>query len=469
MQKGDIDWNTANSGGKVAGNIIAGELMAPGKAGEFFTEGQALLKGEQVAAEAAAATTALAKTEEVANLAGKAEEATTAAAKTEEVAGAGTATEKFPAGEMPKSEPTPSTTPSEKAVTTIEQPPPDESPTVKGGLQNGGEGQATTKIEPAPGEGGATTKIEPGPQQAPTVKQGATVEKPAPNAGGGTRAPPNPDANKELSFTTADGKQVTVKTGDELGHGSSSTAYVDANDPNKVIRVTNTKSVNSPEAAKLDEFGRKAVESFEKPGGDIRVVKKGESFTVSDPNSPLNGKIVEVNERADSAKSILQKQPGGMTQGQAEAFDKGMRELNDNGYAWMDNHTGNYSFEKVPGGDDKWKMVVIDPGGIVPMEGATTLEKAQNARALQTSINVVDPAEANLVKTGGPDRIKMMNNLRKEQILEQFGDKIDTAAMGLNSPNEIAWYSYGTLDFSTISKLGSMEPEQAAAYYAGKK
>ena len=397
--------------------------MAPGAASDLYTEAKNLVQGGEAAVDAANGVN---KVEEVSNLANT----TTKGAEAE----TGAATTKFPPAEMPG-----------ETVTT-----------------------------PSPGEGSpAGSEAKTAPQNPPT--EGTQARAPPPEVPPTPSTPSTPATtvgpNSDLSFTQ-DGKQVTVKTGEELGHGSTSTAYADANDPNKVIRVTTTGTTASPEVAKVDAAGRKAVETIEKPGGPIRIVKEGERYTVTDPNSPLKGKVVEINERVQggSADKMLPKQGGTMTQGQAEAFDKATRALNDNGYAWLDNHTGNYGFEKVPGTTDDWKVVVIDPGGIVPMQGATTAEKALNARAIQTTLNAPDAQTLQLNKqiTGAPGKRMISTEVRGE-ILQKFGDKIDAAAMGLDSADKVPFYTLGTADYTAIQDLAKMSPEEAAAYYASKK
>ena len=142
-----------------------------------------------------------------------------------------------------------------------------------------------------------------------------------------------------------------------------------------------------------------------------------------------------------------------MTDGQARAFADATQELNKNGFAWMDNHTGNYGYEKIPGTADDWRVVVLDPGGIVPMKGATTVEKAANATALQNRLNAMDPQLADMVNSASPGFRQNIAKMERGAIFEEFGGTIDAAGMGLKSPYDIAFYPFGTSEFPQVRSL----------------
>jgi hypothetical protein len=243
-----------------------------------------------------------------------------------------------------------------------------------------------------------------------------------------------------------------------LGHGSTSVVYADPNDAKRAIRITEPGRGGITEAPALDRAGRQAVESIQRPNGPIRIVEPGQPVMVNDPSSPLNGKIVEMVERVEngSADKFLAGQGGRMTEGQARAFADATNELNKNGFAWMDNHTGNYGFEKTSNTEDGWRVVVLDPGGIVPMKGGSLAEKAANASALQTRLNAPGQETVDFLqmaqKRQGDLKHHIINGERG-QILEQFGDNIDIGAMGIRSPNDIAFYPFGTADFPEVQRL----------------
>lgn len=292
-----------------------------------------------------------------------------------------------------------------------------------------------------------------------------------PPAGGAPPASLTPNAN--TGFKTPDGQQVPINTGEQLGRGSTSSAYVNANNPKEVIRVTDIGG-DVPQAPKLDQAGRSAVESVQGKLGDnspIRIVEQKQRYVVDDPSSPLHNKVVEVVERAEqgSAKNVLSGQGGVMSDGQARAFDQATRALNEQGYAWLDNHSGNYTFENVPGGGaDDWRVVVIDPGGVVPMKGSNLAEKAANARAIQSRVNNPAPdfKEAMKYVEKGEDKVKLAV-LAEERgfILNDFGDKIDVGAMGLTSPDQVGFNPGGLIKHQKVSDLFTLAPDEAAKFY----
>ena len=279
-------------------------------------------------------------------------------------------------------------------------------------------------------------------------------------------------SNSNLNFTTPDGKKVSLNTGEKLGQGSTSSVFTNADNPTQAIRVTDIGG-DVAQAPKLDKFGRQTVENLQnKLGKDspIRIVEQHSQYTVNDPSSPLNNKVVEVVEKMDqgSAKKVLEAQGGKMTSGQAKAFDQASRALNDNGYAWLDNHSGNYTFEKVPGTQDDWRVVVIDPGGIVPMKGGDLTEKAANARAIQQMVNAPgDDLKSTLkIIENGEGQLKdMVLGEYRGEILNAYGQNIDIGAMGLNSVNEVGFNPGGLLKHDEVQSLFMMGPEQAAKFY----
>lgn len=303
------------------------------------------------------------------------------------------------------------------------------------------------------------------------------------NTAGGTIAPPQggaglpqaPPLKADAStwFTAPDGTKVQVNTGDRLGSGLTSSAYKSADNAKEVIRVTDMGG-EVPQAVKLDQAGRSAVEDIQKNLGDnspIRVVEQHKRYEVNDPTSPLHNKVVEVVELAEqgTAKNVLADTGGVMSDAQARAFDQATRALNDKGYAWLDSHSGNYTFEQIPGGGpDDVRILIIDPGGIVPMKGATAAEKAANARAIQSRINAPEESFNGLMKSidKADDRIKA-GALAEERgfILEAHGQNIDMKAMGLpDDPNLVAFNPGGALKHGKVQELFGKTAEEAAKY-----
>ena len=279
-----------------------------------------------------------------------------------------------------------------------------------------------------------------------------------------TPPPRGPTKPTEMTFINEKGETVNLSRGKQIGKGKTSKTYEHPTDPKKVVKVRAHEG-DFPNAPKMDKFGRDVLENKVNQNV-IRVSKEFQAHTVKDvatrPASMI-GKNVKVVEKIPIARNQLKKQGGKMTKGQAEAFNRATRELNDKGYSWLDNHQGNYGFEKIKGTTDQWKVVVADPGGIVPMKGRTPGAKAANARALQERIN--NPSKTfreNNEKFGGtPDKVaKSAAIIEREAILKEWGQHIDYRDMGLKSPNDIGFTPAGGFknqkaqDFSKQLSMG---------------
>jgi hypothetical protein len=196
------------------------------------------------------------------------------------------------------------------------------------------------------------------------------------------KALPTGELKSPLTFKDTTGKEVVIPVGKQLGEGATSKAFINGVDDGLVVRVTDLESANAKKAQFLDEFGRKAIDEDVK-SPFLRTAKREKVMDVVDENGVAQH--VEYVEKVTPAKELLAKQGGQITKGQKLALEQATRDLNTKGYAWVDNHTGNYALEKMPG-EDRWQVVVFDTGGIYPMKGATAAEKAVNARALQNTL-----------------------------------------------------------------------------------
>jgi hypothetical protein len=157
-----------------------------------------------------------------------------------------------------------------------------------------------------------------------------------------------------------------------------------------------------------------------------------------------------------------------MTDGQALAFDRATRELNSRGYAWLDNHEYNYTLERLPG-EDQWRVVIFDPGGIVPMKGADLAERAANARAIQARIANPDPEFA-AKYLAADERGKLLRAVVESgDILDEFGARIDFDALGLLRPEELKFRPSGVVSYPNAQALFRLSDEEAAAAYAAHR
>ena len=229
------------------------------------------------------------------------------------------------------------------------------------------------------------------------------------------------DMGKKIGAVDAAGQPVQLRAGEQLGKpGGFNTAFVDADNSNLVIRQTNKPMTK--EALEIadahDKFGRNVLEK-EVGGTSIRVAKiEGEFYEETAKGVVRYQKVERVS---DTALDQVTKQGGSMTKGQQLSLEQAHRDLNNSGYVWMDNTPKNYSFEKLPGGDDRWRVVVIDPDGIYPIKDKNPV----TAKAFQEAVNNTPKA---ITDMGGAEN--------KMQKMFAFSDKYDEAAKKFNIPND---------------------------------
>lgn len=241
------------------------------------------------------------------------------------------------------------------------------------------------------------------------------------------------DVGKKIGAVDINGKPIQLRAGEQLGKpGGFNTAFVDADNSNLVIRKTNKPMTK--EALEIadahDKFGRNVLEK-EVGGTSIRVAKMEGEFYEQTANGLVRYQKVE--RVSDTALDQVTKQGGKMTKGQQLALEQAHRDLNNSGYVWMDNTPKNYSFEKLPGGDDRWRVVVIDPDGIYPIKG----KDVNAAKAMQEAVNNTPKA---LEQMGGGD-----NAFGR---LLTFTEKYGEAAKKFNIPND----PNAVIDWDTLKK-----------------
>lgn len=192
------------------------------------------------------------------------------------------------------------------------------------------------------------------------------------------------EGGRLIEAVDGQGNKVLLKEveGDSLGKGGMNTVVKDADDSNMVLRKTNQPLSKEDLAFQdaHDKFGRQVLE-HEIKSDSLRVAKmEGEFFVETERGVIRYQKIEKV---ASDAAGQIKDQGGVMTKGQQLAWEQARRDLNNSGYVWLDNTPKNFSFDKIPGGDDRWKIVVIDPDGIYPAAG----KNPTVAKALQDAVD----------------------------------------------------------------------------------
>jgi hypothetical protein len=191
-----------------------------------------------------------------------------------------------------------------------------------------------------------------------------------------------------------------------------------------------SKTPGDTAEAKIDEFGRTALSD---PAVSPGIVRPQDRTLLIGPDGrkleilPFEGRTAE--------RQILDNPGGVPTPGQTVALDQAMRELNKAGYAWLDNHIGNYLFEPVPGLADEWRILVLDPGGIVKVADGS----AETARDIQLQLarldqqflgNVAKNRAAGYSIAETRDALANAHIARSEGLKEELLPQLDTAFGG---------------------------------------
>lgn len=236
----------------------------------------------------------------------------------------------------------------------------------------------------------------------------------------------------------------------------------------KVARISKTQP-DTP-ASVIDEFGRTALTD---PAIDPDIIRPlpRERVNLGDGRQadilPYENRLAERQFKANP--------DGQPTAGQSIAMDKAIRQLNDNGYAWLDNHAQNYFFEKVPGSTDDWQVVVLDTGGIVKAADGNP----QAARAMQSAVSQPTPEYVNKIKemrAGGADEDSINAALRQASWMESAKlsediEKLADPRFGGNTPLDFGNFEFradSLAEYPQITDLFIVEGDAAveAAYQA---
>ncbi len=263
--------------------------------------------------------------------------------------------------------------------------------------------------------------------------------------------PPLKDGELRLRDMATGEAAESVILGKQVGKGSYNEVHKVAGKPNRVARVSKSKAGGLGE--RLDEFGRDAILDINSPA--VRVPKRDGIYVIAE--GPKAGRRVEVVENIPwRAKEQLAANPGGLpTPGQAIALDEAKRAFWNKGYAWLDNHRGNYGFEPLPG-TDRWRVVVFDTGGIVKAvdDGPGA---AANARTLQRALDNPGGDYAaklrNAMRRGEDGRVNGISSSVREDVLVRHGDLIDRNAMKIENAADVGFRGDGMAGFPKVAEL----------------
>lgn len=163
------------------------------------------------------------------------------------------------------------------------------------------------------------------------------------------------------------------------------------------------------------------------PGDEIEIVENFTQGTLKDRMATRNVKK--------------------MTAAEAIAYDKGVRELNQRGLVALDLKYDNFGFEPVSAGSSELRLVILDPGGIVPIKTGAPV----SARHVQANID--------------SGRLTGIPEWNRQEIINDFGDAFDVSAINLKNASEIPFNPMGVSDYERGRALSSMTAVEAEAYY----
>lgn len=260
--------------------------------------------------------------------------------------------------------------------------------------------------------------------------------------------------NGHVRFMTAT-DIVELPLGERLGGGYTSEVFTHADDPeNLTIRITHLRE-NAPAAA-LDEFGDRVLRTRVN-SEHIRPVRVERSYIVilSDVGQPEITRVMVVERVPETAQQTIARQGGRMTVAQMMAFEGALRDLNRQGLVWLDNKWDNFGFVPLNDGSGRVQVVVMDTGGIVPIRVdaglADGLSAADIARQIQLRVNgdfATQIPDFARIKTP-----KYRTALRKDAIMDEFGDMFDYEALGISGPDQLLFNPKSGEDFDYVAAL----------------
>jgi hypothetical protein len=285
------------------------------------------------------------------------------------------------------------------------------------------------------------------------------------------RAPPNAIADRLPDPELAPGTVKVFVPGEEdprdlaigkfLGRGSFNAAFRSAEDAKKVIRISRFPSDHP--YIQFDRFGREALEELKPLIGDVLEFPEGEVLNNVESLAWDGLRTVSIVDFYDGPRAIdlFRANPGGVpTPGQAIAYDRAVRSLNLFGYALIDGHPYNFTFRRLAG-DDAWRMVLLDPGGIVKVPDPAA------ARRVQSLVDA--PPEDDVLRKlrqGNPEEYRKG---RTQDIVAELAKVGDLDGTGFDDFSQIIFDPTGMESFDSVRALSAIEtldPDEIDDAYA---
>ncbi|MEZ5758353.1 MAG: hypothetical protein R3D86_09045 [Emcibacteraceae bacterium] len=190
---------------------------------------------------------------------------------------------------------------------------------------------------------------------------------------------------------TATGSRQVLEVGDEVGRGSF-TVVNDLNGKNQGNVIKLSREVD-PVTARLDNVGTQAFTDLPKQVKDNFVYTpeaRGEfQVTAANDNGVLAGRNIRIAEKAPvPTYSQARGARTPMTLDEVESISRAQDLINEGGFVVLDLKSNNFGFQDLPNGFKR--TIVHDAGGTVPTVGATSAERAANAKTIQRALMTPD-------------------------------------------------------------------------------
>jgi hypothetical protein len=232
------------------------------------------------------------------------------------------------------------------------------------------------------------------------------------------------------------------------GRSSTSLVFEFADDPTgKIIRITLTREGSV--AFRLDMAGERAIRSLE---GSTYLRPLRVDRDLQFPGMTVQGQAVRRVVVAERVTPALEELGGGswaslgrMNAAQREAYLGAIRELNAEGFVWLDNKADNFAFVPREGGG--LQVVIFDPGGIVPL-------RADIARKRRISLKrLAEQAQATVNgsmshRSPSWDQLHPLKQYvdRRQEFFDHFGGAVDYDQLGIG-PDDLAFNPRAGEDF----------------------
>ncbi|MGE0668798.1 MAG: hypothetical protein AB7O49_19760 [Sphingomonadales bacterium] len=187
-----------------------------------------------------------------------------------------------------------------------------------------------------------------------------------------------------IVLETPGGAARVLQLGPQKGKGSFTTTFGNAGAGGGVVKLT--KAGSSPYAAALDKAGEAGIASLPKHVQDtvVSTPRTLEDIPIRAANdNAYAGGAVRIVEDAGVPTYWQAQKNSLMSKAEAESFVKAELAINDNGRVWLDNKSDNFGFDPAKNN----KVIIHDPGGVVPIKGSSAAEISARAREFQAAVS----------------------------------------------------------------------------------